>query len=57
LLIGLRAMRAARQALHVEKAGEGLVAVRLAPAAPSGAEDMAAAAETAATPTVTKGDR
>ena len=31
LLTGLRAMRAARLALHVEKAKEGLVAVRLAP--------------------------
>jgi DNA-binding MarR family transcriptional regulator len=44
LLIGLRAMRAARLALHVEKANEGLVAVTLKPddaAAPAVAEEEA----------------
>jgi hypothetical protein len=52
LLTGLRAMRAARLALHVEKAKEGLVAVTLAPA---GTDDAAIAAENAAKPTITGG--
>jgi DNA-binding MarR family transcriptional regulator len=52
LLIGLRAMRAARLALHVEKAKEGLVAVTLAPA---GTDDAAIVAENAATPKITRG--
>ena len=38
LLTGLRAMRAARLALHVEKANAGLVAVRLGPADAAGAD-------------------
>ena len=53
LLTGLRAMRAARLALHVEKAKEGLVAVTLAPA---GTDDAAIAAENAATPKITGGN-
>jgi DNA-binding MarR family transcriptional regulator len=53
LLTGLRAMRAARLALHVEKAKEGLVAVTLGPA---GTDDAAIAAEKAATPTITRGN-
>jgi DNA-binding MarR family transcriptional regulator len=53
LLIGLRAMRAARVALHVEKAKEGLVAVTIRPA---GIDEVAIAAENAATPAITKGD-
>jgi DNA-binding MarR family transcriptional regulator len=53
LLTGLRAMRAARQALHIEKAKEGLVAVTLAPA---GTDDAAIAAEHAATPKITRGN-
>lgn len=53
LLTGLRAMRAARLALHVEKTKEGLVAVRLGPA---GTDDAAIAAENAATPTISGGD-
>ena len=52
LLTGLRAMRAARLSLHVEKADQGLVAVHLRQAAAS-TDDAAIAAETAATPTVT----
>ena len=51
LLIGLRAMRAARVALHLEKAKDGLVAVSLGPA-PAGSDDAAIAAEDAATPAV-----
>jgi DNA-binding MarR family transcriptional regulator len=54
LLTGLRAMRAARLALHVEKAKEGLVAVTLRPA---GTDDAAIVAENAATPTITGSDR
>jgi DNA-binding MarR family transcriptional regulator len=54
LLIGLRAMRAARVALHVEKKKDGLVAVTLSSA---GTDDAAIAAESAATPTVTVSDR
>ena len=63
LLIGLRAMRAARIALHVEKAKDGLVAVTLGSAgtagddATAGTDEAAIAAENAATPTVTVVDR
>jgi len=53
LLTGLRAMRAARLALHVEKAKGGLVAVTLRGA---GSDDAAIAAENAATPTITGDD-
>jgi DNA-binding MarR family transcriptional regulator len=53
LLIGLRAMRAARIALHVEKAKEGLVAVTVRSA---GTDDAAIVAENAATPTITGSD-
>jgi DNA-binding MarR family transcriptional regulator len=53
LLTGLRAMRNARIALHVEKTRSGLVAVTIPDA---GSADAADAAETAATPTVTGGD-
>ena len=53
LLTGLRAMRAARLALHIEKAKEGLVAVTLAPA---GTDDAAIAAEHASTPKITRGN-
>jgi DNA-binding MarR family transcriptional regulator len=49
LLTGLRAMRAARLALHVEKAKDGLVAVTLRPAGTAVA-DVAVVAETAAAP-------
>jgi DNA-binding MarR family transcriptional regulator len=51
LLTGLRAMRNARIALHVEKANEGLVAVTVPQA--TGTIDAEIAAETAATPTIT----
>jgi DNA-binding MarR family transcriptional regulator len=54
LLIGLRAMRNARIALHVEKANEGLVAVTLDKSA---AVDAEIAAENAATPKITRGNR
>ena len=63
MLIGLRAMRAARIALHVEKAKDGLVAVTLGSAgtagddATAGTDEAAIAAENAATPTVTVVDR
>ncbi len=57
LLTGLRAMRAARVALHVEKAKDGLVAVTLKTAGTAGIDEARVAAETAATPTVTVGDR
>jgi DNA-binding MarR family transcriptional regulator len=61
LLTGLRAMRAARLALHVEKAKDGLVAVTLAPAsdakADSGRENVAIAAENAATPSIEVDDQ
>jgi DNA-binding MarR family transcriptional regulator len=53
LLTGLRAMRAARIALHVEKAKEGLVALTIAPA---GTDDAAIAAEHAVTPKITRGN-
>ena len=53
LLTGLRAMRAARLAIHVEKANAGLVAVTLRRA---GTEDAATAAENAATPAITTGE-
>jgi DNA-binding MarR family transcriptional regulator len=56
LLTGLRAMREARLALHVEKAKEGLVAVRLAPSGSDGAADAAIAAENATIPTIAGGD-
>ena len=54
LLTGLRAMRAARLALHVEKGKEGLVAVTMRPA---GTDDAAIAAENAAAPEITVADR
>ncbi len=50
LLIGLRAMHAARIALHVEKTEGGLEAVTVRP---GGADDAAIAAENAGTPTIT----
>jgi DNA-binding MarR family transcriptional regulator len=53
LLTGLRAMRNARIALHVEKTRSGLVAVTIPE---PGSADAAIAAENAATPTVTGGD-
>ena len=53
LLTGLRAMRAARVALHVEKADEGLVAVTVPPAA--GTPEARLAAERAATPKINGG--
>ena len=50
-------MRAARVALHVEKAKDGLVAVTLAPrSASAGSDDATIAAESAATPAVTVAD-
>jgi DNA-binding MarR family transcriptional regulator len=52
LLTGLRAMRNARIALHVEKANEGLVAVTVDK---SPSVDAAIVAETAATPKITGG--
>jgi DNA-binding MarR family transcriptional regulator len=54
LLTGLRAMHAARLALHVEKTKSGLVAVTLDPAGTgaAGTGDAAIAAENAATPIV-----
>jgi hypothetical protein len=52
LLTGLRAMRNARIALHVEKANEGLVAVTVDKSA---SVDAAIVAETAATPKITGG--
>jgi DNA-binding MarR family transcriptional regulator len=56
LLTGLRAMRTARLAVHVEQAGHGLVAVKVGPVdATVGADDVAIAAENAATPSVTTG--
>ena len=48
LRIGLRAMRAARQALHIEHAGQGLVAVKLGPADDAAADPAPAADPTAA---------
>jgi DNA-binding MarR family transcriptional regulator len=54
LLIGLRAMRNARIALHVEKANDGLVAVTIDKSASVDAEIVA---ENAATPKITGGDR
>jgi DNA-binding MarR family transcriptional regulator len=53
LLTGLRAMHAARLAFHVEKAKDGLVAVRIRPA---GTDDAAIAAENAAAPSITGED-
>jgi len=50
LQTGLRAMRKARIALHVEKTTSGLVAVRIPD---TGSAEAAIAAESAATPTVT----
>jgi DNA-binding MarR family transcriptional regulator len=49
LLTGLRAMRNARMALHLEKANEGLVAVTVRRTA---GLDVEAAADVAATPTI-----
>ena len=53
LLIGLRAMRNARQELHIEKAKEGLVAVTLSGAEASNPSDVTIAAENATVPRVT----
>jgi DNA-binding MarR family transcriptional regulator len=56
LLTGLRAMRTARLALHVEQAGHGLVAVKVGSRdATVGPDDVAIGAENAATPAVTTG--
>jgi DNA-binding MarR family transcriptional regulator len=59
LLTGLRAMHAARQALHVEKTKSGLVAVTLAPpeTGDAGTRDAAMVAEKAATPIVKVSDQ
>ena len=56
LLTGLRAMRAARVALHVEKATEGLVAVTVRPGAAVGTDAATDAAENAAVPKTEGGD-
>ncbi|HLO34809.1 MAG TPA: MarR family transcriptional regulator [Candidatus Deferrimicrobium sp.] len=53
LLTGLRAMRTARIALHVEKTKSGLVAVTIPD---TGSAEVAIAGENAATPIVTRGD-
>jgi DNA-binding MarR family transcriptional regulator len=59
LLTGLRAMRNARIALHVEKANDGLVAVKMRRPAgvDAAAVDAASVAERAATPDITTSDK
>jgi DNA-binding MarR family transcriptional regulator len=69
LLTGLRAMRTARIALHLEKKKDGLVAVTLGEAgtaneatadaatADAATADATLVAETAATPTITEGNK